>query len=290
MENNHLYKTLFTEVVLVTKVYLITDFIDWMHWYLNVLKFNHVHVFDNESVVSIEPICNAYGDRCSYEKIVGWPNQYALYNDYINHRSKAWWCFPIDDDEFLYIDEAYQHDINYFMFAYSKAHPDYNKICVGWRNMFPAKYIESRTNKHLLLNSTGWSNTASNIWQCGNRPVKSILNTTYQYLHGTYNGVIRTHNPITIGKDNDAFTLNNEMLSDNLQASPTRGDEPLILYHYQFKSNQEWVYKCIKRRSAASTLNWKNHPEKYKQLYDYDDIAIDNRMAELWQKHAYTEV
>jgi hypothetical protein len=234
-------------------------------------------------LVDIVPICKSFGNRVSYEKIAGWPNQYALYNDYINNRSKSWWCFPIDDDELLYVDSTYNHDINKFLYNYSIRYPNRNKICIGWRNLFPLKYTDYRINEHLLLNAIGWSNTASDIWQCGNRPVKSLLNTTYQYMHGTYGGIIRTHNPVTIGKIDDSLTLNNDLLTDNLQPSPTKGTEPLILYHYQFKCNREWVYKCINRRSAASQYNWKNHPEKYKQLYDYNDITIDDRMFNLWQ-------
>lgn len=92
-------KCYLTEVVLLTKSYNPQDFKDWMHWHLDMIGFGHCHVFDNESSVDIKSVCDSYGDKVTYELVKGWPNQYALYNRYINNESPAWWVLPIDDDK-----------------------------------------------------------------------------------------------------------------------------------------------------------------------------------------------
>lgn len=273
-----------TEVLLLTKSYNLQDFKDWLHWHLDIIGFDSCHVIDNESSVDIKSICDSYGDKVTYEFVKGWPNQYVKYNEYVNTKSSAWWVLPIDDDEFLYVSDKYNNNINEFILSSeflknNKTH----KLCIGWRNLFPKKYTVNRNNEHLILNANGWSNEASNIWQMGNRPVKTMLLTTRHYDHASIRGVnANTHNPVVIGSNERGLTLNNEYIQFNLQQKPTKGTEDLILYHYQFKSDSEWKWKCKNRKSPGGTWN-KNFPNKFKNLYNYV-IKEDNRMIELWQK------
>ena len=240
-------------------------------------------MFDNESSVDIKSVCDGYGGRVTYELVKGWPNQYALYNRYINNESPAWWVLPIDDDEFLYVSDKYRHNVNLFMLDNAKKHPDWFKVCVGWRNMFPEKYTEERTNPHMILNATGWSNEASEIWQAGNRPVKTFVNTVYQYDWADRDKQHRTHNPFVVGKDMPGFTLNNEPINGSWQAKSTTGNEDVILYHYQFKCDNEWKMKCAKRGSPGAKWFNKNYPNKYSELYKVTStIKHDNRMESLW--------
>ena len=165
----------------------------------------------------------------------------------------------------------------------AKKHPDWFKVCVGWRNMFPEKYTEERTNPHMILNATGWSNEASEIWQAGNRPVKTFVNTVYQYDWADRDKQHRTHNPFVVGKDMPGFTLNNEPINGSWQAKSTTGNEDVILYHYQFKCDNEWKMKCAKRGSPGAKWFNKNYPNKYSELYKVTStIKHDNRMESLW--------
>lgn len=276
-------KNFFTEVVLLTKSYNLQDFKDWMHWHLGIIGFQRCHIFDNESSVDIKSVCDSYGDRVTYELIKGWPNQYALYNRYINNESPAWWVLPIDDDEFLYVSDKYKNNVNMFLLANSKAHPDWCKVCVGWRNMFPLHYTEVRINPHMVLNSTGWSNEASAIWQVGNLPVKTFVNTINKYDWSDRGEQHRTHNPFVKNDDVPGYSVNNEPIMSSWQKYPTTGQEDIILYHYQFKCNSEWVLKCTTRISPGSKTFKKNFPEKYKLLYDPKyNIQSDLRMTKLW--------
>ena len=273
-------KICLTEVVLLTKSYNLQDFKDWLHWHLDIVGFNHSHIFDNESSVDIKSVCDSYGDKVTYEHVKGWPNQYALYNRYINNESKAWWVLPIDDDEFLYVSDKYHNNVNEMLMTVSSQHNDWNKICVGWRNLFPKEYTEERTNEHLILNATGWSDQASMVWQAGNLPVKTFVKTTQKYEWTDRIGH-STHDPLIKGNYAPGKTLYGTEVKNSWQIKPTPNDADIILYHYQFKCYNDWYYKCSKRKSAATTTDWKNHPEVYKKLYNFK-INNDSRMVNLW--------
>lgn len=276
-------KNFFTEVVLLTKSYNLQDFKDWLHWHMDIIGFQRCHVFDNESSVNIKNECQKYGDRVTYELVRGWPNQYALYNRYINNESPAWWVLPIDDDEFLYVSDKHKHNVNRFMLDNVKKHPDWCKVCVGWRNMFPEKFTEERTNPHMVLNAIGWSNEASSIWQVGNLPVKTFVNTLYKYDWADCGKQHRTHNPFVLGQDMPGYTVNNETITGSWQKNSTTGQEDVILYHYQFKCNSEWLTKCATRVSPGSKSFAKNYPDKYRLLYEPTyRIHTDSRMLQLW--------
>ena len=275
-------KIYFSEVVLLTKSYNLQDFKDWLHWHLDIIGFDHAHIFDNESSVDIKSVCDSYGSKVSYEKVIGWPNQYGLYNRYINNQSKAWWVLPIDDDEFLYVSDKYEHKINDLLLDLNRLHKDWFKVSVGWRNLFPIKYTEERTNPHLILNATGWSDQASEIWQVGNRPVKTFVRTTHKFEWSDRIGH-STHDPLVNGQYYPSRTFEGKPVRNSWQLTPTDGNSAMILYHYQFRSNKEWEYKCTKRISAGSKSFNKNFPDLYKKLYT-KEINEDLRMSRIWSK------
>lgn len=276
-------KTYLTEVVLLTKSYNLQDFKDWLYWHLDVIGFQHAHIFDNESSVDIKSVCREYGRRVTYEFVNGWPNQYALYNRYINNESPAWWVLPIDDDEFVYVSGAYQHNINQILVKHiCKKHPSWNKVCIGWRNMYPLQFTDNRLNPHMILNARGWHDDASEIWQAGNRPVKTMCKMTVTYDWADKNGQHRTHNPFVNGIDEPGYTLNGETITGSWQSKPTPSNVDLMLFHYQFKCDSEWRIKCAKRVSPGSKNFGKNFPEKYTELYKTYSPHSDNRMYQLW--------
>lgn len=276
-------KTKLTEVVLLTKSYNLQDFKDWMHWHLDIIGFDCCHVFDNESSVDIKRVCDSYGDRVTYELVKGWPNQYALYNRYINNESPAWWVLPIDDDEFLYISDKYNNSVDDLMLSVFEEHKDWNKLCVGWRNLFPKEFTEERTNEHLVLNATGWSDQASMVWQVGNLPVKTFVKTTQKYEWSDRIGH-STHDPLVNGRYAPGKTLYGIEVRNSWQVRPTPDNADAILYHYQFRCNSEWKYKCAKRVSAGCKTFNKNKPELYRKLYESYKINEDSRAVNLWDK------
>lgn len=288
-------KTCLTEVVLLTKSYNLQDFKDWMKWHLEIIKFDHVHIFDNESSVDIKSVCDSYGDKASYEFIEGWPNQYALYNRYINNESPAWWVLPIDDDEFLYVSEKYKHNVNTMILTLQEKWPDMMKLSVRWRNMFPLEFTEVRT-KSLIENATGWSNEACeslhDMWRQDNRYIKTFSKMTCKYhwgIHCDRKIDNSGHNPVAIDKPFDIvpYMCNGSKLSykqASVNVYNTENDD-VFLAHYQFKSNSEWKMKCTSRKSAASKTFDKNKPLVYEKLYDFKNkFKSCNYMIKLFCK------
>lgn len=281
-------KKFFTEVVLLTKSYNLQDFKDWMHWHIDIIGFQRCHVFDNESSVDIKSECQKYGDRVTYELVNGWPNQYALYNRYINNESPAWWVLPIDDDEFLYVSDKYKNNINVALLTLQKKYPDMVKLSMSWKNMFPLEFTKTRT-KSLIENATGWSDKASEAlfsqWRQDNRWVKTAVNTMHQWYWGLpHNG---GHNPSENGTNSriSSYMCDGTIIKDCTDnILPPRSNLDMFVAHYQFKSDDEWRMKCSKRKSAANQKFDKNKPCIYNDLYKYKHWFIeDKRMVTLWK-------
>lgn len=278
-------KIYLTEVVLLTKSYNLQDFKDWLHWHLDIIGFDHAHIFDNESLVDIKSVCNSYGDRVSYEKIVGWPNQYALYNRYINNESKAWWILPIDDDEFLYIGDKFKNNVNTLIINICNKWKDISKLSIGWRNMFPLEFTEDRENKSLIENATGWSNEVCTkiypLWRQDNRWIKTFVKMTKKWYWGLpYNG---GHNPTLENNHVNSILIDGRIIAGDAVIPPANTDD-LFIAHYQYKSNKEWIMKCTQRKSAANKSFNKNKPLVYAELYKYkNEFKNFDKMVKLWK-------
>ena len=276
-------KTKLTEVVLLTKSYNLQDFKDWLHWHLDIIGFDCCHVFDNESSVDIKSVCDSYGDKVTYELVKGWPNQYALYTRYINNESPAWWVLPIDDDEFLYVGDKYNNNVNELILTLQNKWKDMTKLSIGWRNMFPMEYTENRT-KSLIENATGWSNVICkrlyNLWRQDNRWLKTLTKTTSKWHWGLPHNF--GHNP-TIGSTKIKSYLIDGRRVDTDFSFPEAENSELFIAHYQYKSNAEWMSKCKNRKSPARTDFNKNKPMVYKELYKYKkEFKEFKGLVKLW--------
>ncbi len=234
-------KKFFTEVVLLTKSYNLQDFKDWMHWHLDIIGFQRCHVFDNESSVDIKSECQKYGDRVTYELVRGWPNQYALYNRYINNETPAWWVLPIDDDEFLWMKSF--KNVNQMLLHYQHKWPDMNKMSIRWENKFPKNPKSIRGDMSLMEFNTESNSKWAELFVGGNKPVKTFVRTSENIIYSE--ATAETHNPITGIK---SYLCNGERLQYNWYYGPDT-DTEVKLFHYQYKSAAEWEWKCKHRLS-----------------------------------------
>ena len=236
-------KTQLTEVVLLTKSYNQQDFKDWMQWHLDTIGFDCCHIFDNESAADIKSICDSYGDRVTYEYVEGWPNQYALYNRYINNNSPAWWVLPIDDDEFLWMKNF--TDVNDMIISYQSKWKDMCKLSIRWENMFPKEPLADRGHMSLMEFNTEHNEKWAELFEGGNRPVKTFLKTTRHWEHTIYDG----HNPdLTVA----SYMCNGDRLKGNWYLG--NGDTEIKILHFQYKSKNEWITKCTNNIDAANKL------------------------------------
>lgn len=254
-------KSKFTEVIVLTKSYNLQDFKDWLHWHLDIIGFDHCHVFDNESSVDIKSICDSYGDRVSYELIKGLPLQYDNYNRYINNESQAWWVLPIDDDEYLWMKNF--TNVNDMIMFYQDKWPDMNKLSIRWKNMFPDDPHAKRENKSLMEFCKNDNQTWADLFDGGNKPVKTFVKTTNKVNH-SIDLSNQTHNPITDGSK--SYICNGDRLFGNWYYGTN--DDDLKILHYQFKSEDEWNWKCLNRKPGCTTDKF---TYTYKQFYGIAD-------------------
>lgn len=237
-------KIYLTEVVLLTKSYNLQDFKDWLHWHLDIIRFNHVHIFDNESSVDIKTVCDSYGDKVSYEKITGWPNQYALYNRYINNESKAWWVLPIDDDEYLWMKNF--TDVNDMIMFYQEKWKDMTKLSIRWKNMFPDNVENVREEQSLMDFCKNSNEQWASCMDGGNLPVKTFVKTIKKLDYSL--PANETHNPIN---GDLSYMCNGIKLKGNWFKCGPFTDDDLKILHYQFKSKKEWIIKCNRNNDAG---------------------------------------
>lgn len=231
-------KIYFTEVVLLTKSYNLQDFKDWLHWHLDIIGFDHCLVLDNESTVDIKSVCDTYGDKISYVLVKGWVNQYVLYNKYVNE-SKAWWVLPIDDDEYLYMKNF--DNVNDMLLYYQEKWHDMNKLSIRWQNMFPddPKAERKCSLQEFCKNpNEKWAK----LFAAGNTVIKTFVKTSSNIFYHEQSN--QTHNPIN--NNIPSYLCNGERLIGNWYHGPTN-DEDVKLYHYQYKSAKEWMWKCKNR-------------------------------------------
>jgi hypothetical protein len=255
-------KTKLTEVIMLTKSYNLQDFKDWMHWHLDVIKFDCCHIFDNESSVNIKSVCDSYGDRVTYEKIIGTPYQYEYYTKYINNECRAWWVLPIDDDEFLWMKNF--DNVDDMILYYQSKWPDMVKFSMRWKNMFPKDAQAKRGNQSLMDFNTEANENWAKLFDGGNKAVKTFVKTTgkVEYSKAKEN---QTHNPIL--NNQMSYMCNGERLKGNWYLGPYT-DNDVRLLHYQYKSKDEWVWKCNNRTSAYGwkVLYYKPYENLWKRM------------------------
>lgn len=287
-------KKYFSEIVLLTKTYNLQDFKDWLKWHLDIIHFDHIIVFDNESQVDIKSVCDS-DDRVEYHFVEGWPDQYNIYNRYINNESKAWWVLPIDDDEFLYVGEKFGHDVNTMLLELQDRWKDMIKLSVGWVNLFPMEFTETRT-KSLIENGNAYSFAACdnlrNIWRQSNNWVKTFTRMTRNDWIWAFdeNGTLVNSGHIPTLKNRKTYSYmvdGSVLLKENGHYKANEIMYDCFLAHYQYKSNSEWIYKCRERKSAANKKFDKNKPLVYRKLYDYKNLFNRcNLLSNLWERNA----
>ena len=247
-----------TEVVLLTKSYNLQDFKDWLHWHLDIVGFDHCHIFDNESIVDIKSVCDQYKDRVSYELVKGWPNQYALYNRYINNESRAWWVLPIDDDEYLWMRDF--SNVNDLILFYQSKWNDISKLSIRWQNMFPVDPSAERGTKSLMEFNTVQNEKWADLFDGGNKPVKTFVKTDRPTIWNvTYN---TTHNPTN---GSLSYMCNGDRISGNWYFG--KGDDAIKILHFQYKSKKEWIVKC-NRNIDAGVKERGHYDKKYEKNWE----------------------
>lgn len=275
-------KPYLSEVYCVTKTRRLQDFQDWMTWYTKVIPFDHIVIYDNESFVDIKSVCEQYGGLVEYYRVDGFPERYKINTHHSNQRSRAKWTIPLDDDEFLYIGEQFDHSVNKFLTYMEETYPTCKKIAAMWINMISEHPVESRDDSTPALVETNLFHSR----RAFNRAtpyrarrmegwIKCFVDASCgNWVYNIYNGHTynQGHNPTFFeGTDVMAYFVNGEK---SLQSCiPMRlPDDQAFVGHYSLRSRQEWLYKCSIPCSGVITQNLKSLSNLYDDVYKSDKL------------------
>ncbi len=262
----------YSEIVLLTKSDYTDELECWINWYLNILQFNHIVIYDNDSSISIPSIITKFPeDKIEYHPIQGWPNQYQLYTNHVR-QSKANWIMALDDDEYLYIGEKFNHNIrnliDYLYTTYRK-----NKYYFLWVNMFSPEY--HRTRAGLYINThTSYSYSACrrihSSWPWGNDMGKSLINNQFDYEY-SFNKDLG-HIPRCLNGDNTTLLYDGTVVNSVCVNTQDKIQEDCFIAHYQYKSDSDWELKCSRPVASSQSYNLKSKKHIYRKLYEYKDM------------------
>lgn len=260
--------TYFSEVMLLTRSDYPDELECWLEWYLNILGFDHIVLFDNESQINIQSVLSKFPkEKIEYLYIKGWPNQYVLYTEYLK-QSKANWVIALDDDEYLYIGERFNHNIKClieYLSQYEK-----NKIYLLWVNMFSPQYLKKRNGVYIKSHTAYSYNACRRLyssWPQDNGWGKCLINNqfNYEYSHQSNSG----HIPECLNGDNTTILYDGTEIKGGHVDSVNSIQEDCFIAHYQFKSDYDWEQKCIRPLADTQKRNIQSRKHVYRNLYDY---------------------
>ena len=172
-----------TEAMLLTKYMMPDDLAYWLDWHINKIGFEHIHLFDNNLPYDAKSICDRFSGKVSYEHVTGIPRQYKLYDRYLAKQSDAEWVMPIDDDEFLMLDESKFANIGEAIDYYDRTLPNMEMLAVRWLHLFPESFHTERNGVPLMeYNCCRSPELASMFERAGDNCVKCIVHR-YGWIH-----------------------------------------------------------------------------------------------------------
>lgn len=265
-----------TEILLLTRSIHPEELYCWLIWHLNILHFDHVVLFDNESPIDVNSVISKFPkEKIEYYYIKGWPNQYKLYNEYLKS-PKAQWTIALDDDEYLYLSDLYNSNIHSFIESLTESYKDTNKFYILWTNMFSKEPIEEYSE--LFINThTYYSYDAcrliKGVWPEDNGWGKTLINNNFSYIYTSEKNL--GHIPTCVnGNDKNILVRNGaEINSAHLNTFIINNLYPhAFIAHYQYKNKKDWKLKCNTQIATHPTFTIKNKINVYSNLYDHKSL------------------
>jgi len=240
---------IYSDLVLCTKSYNEQDTLDWIQHY-TTFNFDKITIFNNESPIDIHSLLKPY--KCDIIDVPGYLDYYNLLDNYCK-KSDAFWVFPIDDDEFLYLNET-PTNINDFICNYE----EFSGLSVNWQC--------------LSAHNTLTRPVPSAIDYClyGQEPIVSkeqlsSINTHIKCFvqpSRVRNYVAQPHIPaLTAGHIVDYDKVITRDVANE------KWNNKILLYHYYIKSKEDWDKK-MKRGSEG-----KLYPVDSSFFSTYDQVC-----------------
>lgn len=268
------------EVLLFTKSDYENELRCWLDWHLNIIGFNHVMIFDNESNVDIKSIIADYPEGSIDYKYVsgnGKSQQYSLYTEYLK-TTKYEWSIALDDDEYLYISKDFNYSIHSLIDSIqTKFGNKYNKYYILWINMFSKEPISSHSDLYINTHtcySYKVCNIIKNLWSEDNGYGKCLIHNLVQHFYSRQE--VYTHIPKSISSNNETILVYKDLsdvikikhhYQNNVTLNP---NADCFIAHFQYKSLNDWYIKCSRARVYGNMFAKKsvyNILYKYKMLF-----------------------
>lgn len=307
-------KKYYTELILITNSTNINDINVWLSWHINIVKFEHVILIENNNSSYLKQCTDKFNGIVDYYLIPGILSQSELYTKYVNN-SNAQWVLPIDDDEYLYISDKFDNNINTYI-KYLNQKVNSYKYSFNWHMMF-SKYPTYDRNEPIIKHNTElFIAPIDPMVECINL-CKTIVNTDIPHLYvsdnnnhinieynvkicpetnyirmNKYDSTGTVHNPISIINNNLVLTYNEEtnqyygglfnnyMLDINANA---------YLYHYKYRTKQEWETKCQKFKyvdlsTTHVNTNYKN--DIFEKVFNFisNKTITDKKLYNMYEK------
>lgn len=248
------YHRLYThksEAMCLTRFFTENELRFWLDHHLT-LGFDHIHIFDNESLYPCKAICDEYGDRVSYEFIQGNARHYKIFDDYINSdRCKSEWIIPIDDDEFLSLNPDICTNVNELIDWYLTQFPNTQMFAIRWKHLFPKKFHTECTGNILEYCTEENSALARAFQPMGDLGIKTFVRRCgYVHYEETEENPHGGHVPSHRLANGARFYTGDIISRCSCRSFPTLPGEPARLIHCRYKG-----YTWYKQKMENITKN-----------------------------------
>lgn len=280
-----------SELLCITSNNQCDRFIEWLYWHACIIKFNHIIVINNDSTFDLEKVCRnlnkKYKTNIDCFTYHGAISQAKIYTEYCN-KSEAYYFLPIDDDEYLYIGDEYNNDVNEFLYKTHQNYPAFYKYAINSYYAFADNIIQKCEDKDFfsLYDRLYVSNEIKclintnlpHYYQQDTIDKKSVsynngtlkdvnYNIDYVrclahkymiktfYLYGDHLG--SPHNPITklYGTFQHAIEPQINAIIPGMYNyfidHRTSINTSAFIYHFKWRSAEEYKYKITKRRQFS---------------------------------------
>lgn len=293
---NNAEKRYFTELVLITNSTNFENLFFWIKYHLEVVKFEHIIIVYN----------NTYDKYTELKETINSPLldiyyfqdalcQADIYNFFVRI-SNSQWVLPIDDDEYLYIGDKYNNNINellrnnsgYYKYSFnwlsciSKTQMKTADLSVPYYVYYnyclPLDHSECNTFKTIINTSIHHTYFKHNE---ALYPVNDILKM-YDFYTTGYNSMGTVHNPISHDGKNYQHSYNisdNTVIPGRLIKNPLKNLNSLdgAIFHFKYRSEDEWADKCSKFKFKDIIKTDLYHKlynnDKYHEIYN---VNCDN--------------
>lgn len=311
-KNKKLY---FTEILCISNSKNIINLKELINWYTNILHVEHFILIDNNDTDRTQIFANTR--KLTYIHKPGVISQSDIYTEHINKFSYSEWVLPIDDDEYLYIPEKFNHDLNEFLRYNLKTNFSY-KYSFPWHMMYHTEIIDKIDNDYSFIDTFRYSNYDLDSYFDGIYLCKTIVNTAANHLYLNENGMVyhlsykemnflnqygdlplidimgTVHNPIS--KLNNIFCHSYCYTSNKYSCGLYyNGDinlsNEVFIAHYKYRTLNEFKDKCknFKFFDAPKSYTESNYTvNKYLDIYNIvtKNLQLNDKIYNLNHQYA----